>query len=54
MCKVQTKVYELLSCEEKEFLLKIDSMSSEDLEVLVKNIKLKTGNSISDTEEEIE
>ena len=40
MCKVQTQLYDLLRCNEEEFLSKIDSLDRNQIELLVKNIKL--------------
>lgn len=40
MCKVQTKLYDLLSCEEEDFLSKVNLLDRDQIELLVNNIKL--------------
>jgi len=51
MCKVQTQLHELLSIEEKDFLSKLDLLSSNEIELLIKNIKLReNSNNFKDKE----
>lgn len=40
MCKVQTQLYDLLSCGEEDFLARVNLLDKDQIELLVRNIKL--------------